>query len=92
MNDIRGALIAHVGGQPSATQLALIGRAVQLSLRIALMDQRFAESGGAGELDGKQYLAWSNALNRTLRELGLKAAPQRATSLQDYIQRPQAAA
>jgi len=85
LRGIREALVAHVGGAPSATQHALIERAVQLSLRITLMDQRFADAGRMGDIEGKQYLAWSNALNRTMRELGLKAAPQRAPSLAELF-------
>jgi hypothetical protein len=78
MRETRAALIEHVGGTPTATQRTLIDRAVQLSLRIALMDQRFADAGRMGEVEGRMYLAWSNALNRTVRELGIKAAPSRA--------------
>jgi hypothetical protein len=42
-----------------------------------MMDTRALESGGMTERDSRQYLAWSNSLTRTLRELGLKSAAQK---------------
>ena len=50
-----------------------------------MMDGRALEVGGMTERDSRQYLAWSNSLTRTLRELGLKAAAPKAPSLQDYL-------
>lgn len=75
MRDARAELIAHVGGRPSATQRALIEQAVQLRLRLAVMDRTFAESVTMTEHDLRTYLAWSNSYTRTLRQLGLEAAP-----------------
>lgn len=69
---VRSELIQHVGGNPTATQRAMIDRAAWLSLHIALMDARAIEEGSAlSERDSRQYLAWSNSLTRTLRELGI---------------------
>jgi hypothetical protein len=45
LRETRAALTAHVGGKPSAVQAAMIERAVQLTLRIADMDAKFAETG-----------------------------------------------
>ena len=73
MRETRSALLAHVG-TPSATQRALVERAVMLTLHCALFDRRALEAGGLSERDGKSYLAYSNALARTLRALGLKGA------------------
>jgi hypothetical protein len=93
MRQLRASLVEHAGGAPTATQRALIERAVQLSMRVALMDQRFADAGRMGEVEGKTYLAWSNALNRTLRELGLKGAPASTPSIAEIMARsPQASA
>ena len=85
MRETRAALTEHVGGNPTATQRQLIERCVQLTLRTSLMDQRFAQSACQDDAQTKTYLAWSNALNRTLRELGLKAAPRKPLSLQDHL-------
>jgi hypothetical protein len=71
MQQVRNELTEHVGGSPSATQRALIERAVNLSVRIAVMDQRFAETATQTEHDSRTYLAWSNTLTRTMRSLGL---------------------
>lgn len=85
MRQVRAELTAHVGGQPSATQRALIDRAVWLSLHVAQLDARAAEGRGLTEHDSRTYLAWSNTLTRTLRQLGLEGAKQRPPTLQDLI-------
>jgi hypothetical protein len=85
MRDVRAELTAHCGGSPSATQRMIITRAVMLSLRLHLMDKRFAETGAQTDHDSRCYLAWSNSLTRTLRELGVKGAAERAPTLQDYF-------
>jgi hypothetical protein len=86
MRDTRAELTAHVGGHPSATQRALIEQAVQLQLRLAVMDRSFAEAGGTMTAhDSRTYLAWSNSYSRLLRQLGQKAAAERGPSLADYL-------
>ena len=67
---LREELTAHVGGQPSAVQYAVIERAAWLGLRLAMMDAKAAEAGDMGERDGRQYLAWANSYGRLLRQLG----------------------
>jgi hypothetical protein len=69
------ALLTHVGGRPSVVQQTLIERACQLQIRIAMMDRDFANGGVQTEHDSRTYLAWSNSLTRTLRELGMNEAP-----------------
>ncbi|TCZ65555.1 hypothetical protein [Roseicella aquatilis] len=87
LHEVRRDLTAHVGGEPTATQRMLIERAAQLSLQLALME-RSAEGGALSERNGRQYLAWSGALTRTLRELGAAPAkPEKRRSLADLIAR-----
>src|ERR1700692_1333734 len=62
VRETHAALIAHVGGKPSAVQSELIGQAVQIRLRLAVMDKRFAETGAQTDDDSRTYLAWSNSL------------------------------
>ena len=76
MHATRSDLLAHVGDQPSATQLALIERAMQLRLRLALMDQQFADSGTMGNKATGLYLSLTNTYCRVMNMLGLKASPQ----------------
>ena len=92
MREVRAELTAHVGGNPSATQRALIERAAALTLHLTLLDAKLLRTGGAmtGH-DSRQYLAWSNSLTRTLRELGLREAPRAAPTLQEYLAGTQAA-
>jgi hypothetical protein len=78
-------LVDHVGGEPSAAQLMLIRRLASLALRCALMDEKAGEDGTFSERDGRQYLAWSNALARGLREIGYAAVPPPDLSLADYL-------
>jgi hypothetical protein len=83
IRDVRSDLLSHVGGRPSVTQAALIERAVMLSLHVAMMDAKAASGRVLSEHDSRTYLAWSNALARTLRQLGLKGAAAEPRSLRD---------
>jgi hypothetical protein len=80
MARIRRELTQHVGGKPSAAQRILIDRAAALSLRLHLMDRESARFGEMSERNGRQYLAWSNSLSRTLSLIGLTAAPPQKDS------------
>jgi hypothetical protein len=92
LRDVRSELVSHVGGRPSATQKALIERAVWLSLHVAQIDARMADGRALTEHDSRTYLAWSNTLTRTLRQLGLKGIDQRGPTLAEYkAERAQAA-
>ena len=82
---IRDELVAHVGGKPSAVEIALIERAAQLQLRLAIFDARFVEKGDMSDHDVRTYLAWSNSLTRTLGELGLDAKPKPAKTLAEHL-------
>jgi hypothetical protein len=86
MRGTRSALIAHVGGKPSVVQQTLIERACQLQIRIAMMDRDFAAGGGQTEHDSRTYLAWSNSLTRTLRELGVDGASARPLTPAEALQ------
>lgn len=81
LRQVRKELTEHVGGKPSATQRALIDRAAWLSLRVAQLDGKTAEGGQMTEHDARTYLAWSNTLTRTLRQLGTKSAEAAPRSL-----------
>jgi hypothetical protein len=86
VRETRAALTAHVGGTPSATQRALIERAVQLTLRVCAMDRKFAETGEMTEHDSRSYLAWSASLSRAMRDLGVRPAAAKAPDLAGYIE------
>jgi hypothetical protein len=79
--ETRADLIAHLGGNPSATQKVMVERAVQLTLRVQAMDRKFAETGKQTELDSRTYLAWSASLARLMRDLGMKPSASRAPTV-----------
>jgi hypothetical protein len=85
MQRMRAELVDHVGGAPSATQRALIERAVNPAVRLAVMDERFAETKMQTDHDSRVYLAWCNTLTRTVRSLGLKSTAARTPSLAEYL-------
>ncbi len=90
LRKVRAELTAHVGN-PSATQRILIERAAVLSLQIAMLDGKHA-AGGLTPHDQREYLAWTNALTRLMRQLGMKSAAERPPSLADHLARHASAA
>ena len=72
LKSLRAELTAHLGGTPTVIQRALIERAAQLSLRVALFDARLAETGQQTDHDIRTYLSFSQSLTSHLRQLGIK--------------------
>ncbi|MDF3625776.1 hypothetical protein [Brytella acorum] len=85
LKKVRADLIAHVGGKPSPTQLALIERAAWITLHMTLMDGHMLQGGAPAERDARQYLAWSNTHARIMRALGLESAAASPETLSAYI-------
>ena len=85
MQPTRAALVAHVGGRPTAVQAALIEQAVQLHLRIAAIDRKFTETGQQTDRDSRTYLAWANTYGRLLARLGLAATPAASRDLRTIL-------
>jgi hypothetical protein len=78
---LRRELIAHVGGNPSAAERALIDRCAMLQTHLARMDEKMFLQGEMSDHAGRQYLAWANSVSRMLQALGLKApAPKELTA------------
>jgi hypothetical protein len=85
LRETREALIAHVGGNPTAAALGVINRIAWLSLRAAQLDARII-AGEFSEYDSKVYLAVCNSITRMLkRDLGLKGADAAPPSLADVL-------
>ncbi|MFL5289675.1 MAG: hypothetical protein ACJ8AW_54130 [Rhodopila sp.] len=70
VRDTHHELMLQCGDKPTAVQRAMIDQIIQLKLRLAAMDKRFAETGARTDHDSHAYLAWSNSLIRLLRDLG----------------------
>lgn len=85
--------VAGAGGMPSTVQRELIRRAARLALHIELQDERFMAGREPSDHAGKQYLAWSASLVRTLKVLGVAPAAAKPTEtlasyLANYDSRP----
>ena len=63
------------------------GFAVTLDARGELMRARLLATGAGDERAEPLVLAWCNALSKTLRTLGRKAAPKRPPTLADPVSR-----
>ncbi len=63
----------------------MVDRCAWLSLHVAQLDAKAIEGGGLTDHDHRTYLAWSAALTRTLRQLGLKGAPAPRRSLAEHL-------
>ena len=83
--EVRADLTAHLGGNPSAVQRRMIERCAWLSLHVAQLDAKAVEGGGLTDHDHRTYLAWSAALTRMLRQLGLKGAPAPRRTLAEHL-------
>jgi hypothetical protein len=75
----------HVGGKPSRVQAELIRRCARLALHLELQDEKSLSGAGMSDHTARQYLAWHGALIRTLRQLGLRGAPERSPSLAEIM-------
>ena len=82
----RNNFVRHVGGSPSAVQLALIDRIVMLGHQLSMLDRK-RTVGSFTDHDSRAYLAWSNSHARLLKQLGLKGAAERPMTLQDHVAR-----
>jgi hypothetical protein len=84
---VKAELREHVGGKPSITQSMLIDRCAMLSLRVHQLDAAMAAGEAISDFAARSYLAWSNSLVRTLRELGVKPSTKTngPTDLEAYL-------
>jgi hypothetical protein len=85
---VRADLTAHLGGAPSITQRMVIERAAALTLKLALLDAANPDAF-FDEHASNYYLAWSNSLERCLRQLGLQPSQAMPTeqTLAEFLQR-----
>ena len=81
----RAELRAHIGGDPSATQRALIEQLVQIKLRLAVTDRKLCQTGLQTNHDSRTYLAWANAYARSPRQLDMEGVKRRRPTLADHF-------
>ena len=92
LRQVRDDLTVQLGGNPSAAQRALIDQASWLTLHVEQINRNTVSGKAMTEHDSRHYLAWTNALSRTLRHLGLKSGPQQSATLAGYLAARQTAA
>jgi hypothetical protein len=63
----------------------MIERAVMLSVYLARMDTAALKGAAMSDHASRRYLAWSNTLTRTLRQLGLKGVAERPQTIADIV-------
>jgi hypothetical protein len=81
----RHHMTEHMGGNPTIAQRVLIDRIAWLMLHCHLLDQRVVSGTAWGENDRKCYLAFSNSLVRSLREIGFEASAGREPTLAEVL-------
>lgn len=81
----RDELIAHVGGRPNVVQRRLIENAAWLSLKLELLNERMLNGEIFKPRDHNHYLAWANALRRTLVQLGVNESSAPAKTLAEVL-------
>jgi len=84
VRELEGALIADLGGDPSAAQRALVRRASVLS---AVLEDREARWASGEGLDLEGYNAGTNALRRLLATLGLERRARPTEDWREWIDR-----
>jgi hypothetical protein len=89
VRETRVLLMRQVGGRPSPAQAALIETALDLKLRMAILERQFAETGTQTQRSGRMFTALANAYARCIRRLGRPYAQLPASaasaSLLDYL-------
>jgi hypothetical protein len=63
----------------------LIDRLAWLRLHVLLIDEKTAGGSPMSAHDQRAYMAFSNAISRGMRQLGLKGAAARPPSLAEYL-------
>lgn len=84
---VRAELVAHVGGQPTATQRITIDRIAWLKLHVVLLDERAAGGVPLSAHDQRAYCAFSNSIVRAMRELGLQPTAPKPPTLAEVAER-----
>jgi hypothetical protein len=85
MRACREELTQHVGGKPNAIQRRLIERCVRLTLHLELLDEAFMHGKVPTDIDNRTYIAWHNALRRSLVALGIDAADKASADVGTQI-------
>jgi hypothetical protein len=88
----RDELAQHVGGNPSPAERVLIDRLAWLRLHVTLIDEKVSGGSPMSAHDQRAYMAFSNAISRGMRQLGLKGVAARPLTLDEHLRRVEAEA
>ena len=81
---IEAELVEQIGGSPTFSQKLAIRRIARLSLQAELFDRKMA-TGDWTAHDSRTCSGITNALLRSLKDIGLKPKPPRQTTLADIL-------
>jgi hypothetical protein len=84
LREVREVLVKHCGGNPSPTQAVIIERVAWLSLRCSQIDKKLM-AGTLTDYDAKSALAWSLAIQRSCKLLGLQSTDAAPPSPADVL-------
>ncbi|HWE72963.1 MAG TPA: hypothetical protein VG328_07375 [Stellaceae bacterium] len=87
LRSVEKAILDHLGGAERATipQKLYAGRLAKIALRLELFDQKLIEEGQLTDFDNKVYASLHSAFRLMVRDLGLKAAAPKLTSLSEML-------
>ena len=80
--ELAADLFEHVGGNPTAPQVAIIRRAAAIA---AWCEAQEAAQASGGDFDIAAYGAAANTLRRLLSDLGYQPPQRDVTTLSEYL-------
>ena len=90
LRKIEAELEHQLGGSPTFAQRLLIRRISRMTYRLEEFDQQLS-NGSLTDYDTKVFSALSNHIRLSLRDLGLKARPEKRETLDGYLKRARVA-
>jgi hypothetical protein len=66
------ALWQHFNNEPNIIEQAIIHRCAMLHTKCLMLDEKLANDGDLNEMETNHYIAWTNALQRSLLRLRIR--------------------
>ena len=93
IRDLAKALVEHVGGDPTPSQLILIREASIKNAKLGMLVDKILQGEEPDvDLATRCYLAWSNSMRRDLEALGLDRPEVQMPTIAGYLAKHRSAA